>query len=79
MGSLFIAPPCRVMLPHASNRIAAACAAVGRWMRRLDAWLDPPSQGPQTAQDVLDYALRIENSHPSLAADLRSAAKRAND
>ena len=47
-------------------------------LRRLDQWqLRSHREEPKTAQEVLDWASRIESSDPGFAADLRYAALRA--
>jgi hypothetical protein len=47
-------------------------------LRRAQAWLKRMRADgePQTAEEVLAYARRIERDMPSLAADLRAAALR---
>jgi hypothetical protein len=46
-------------------------------LRRIDQWqLASHRYEPQTPQEVLDWAMRIEASDPGFAADLRSAALR---
>lgn len=58
---------------------SAIGASMLRVLRRVDAWLDHRSDDPQTPQEVLDWAQRIEQTDPGLASDLRGAALRAMD
>jgi hypothetical protein len=47
-------------------------------LRRLDQWqLRSYRDEPKTAQEVLDWAARIEATDPGFASDLRCAAMRA--
>ncbi len=47
-------------------------------LRRLDAWLlSRRSSEPQSAEDVLAWASRIEATEPGFAGDLRAAALRS--
>lgn len=47
-------------------------------LHRLDQWMvSRRSDEPQTADDVLAWASRIEASDPGFAADLRAAALRS--
>ena len=50
---------------------ALALRRVQRWLRRLSA-----DAQPQSADELLAYARRIESEMPGLAADLRGAALR---
>ncbi|MEO6623208.1 MAG: hypothetical protein ABIN37_00020 [Burkholderiaceae bacterium] len=54
-----------------SARTGVALRLVRGWRRRLAA-----DGEPQTADELLAYANRIESDRPSLAADLRAAALR---
>jgi hypothetical protein len=47
-------------------------------LRRIDQWqLESHRFEPKTAQEVLDWAMRIEATDPGFAADLRCAALRS--
>jgi len=76
-ASMSFGRPLRVTLPNTLSAFALASAALRRRLWQLGEWFDRPAQGPQTPQDVLAYALRIENSDPGFASDLRGAALRA--
>ena len=68
--------------PMATPRLAAwlglLAAALILRLRQLDAWLlsRHPSE-PQSAEEVLTWASRIEATEPGFAADLRAAALRS--
>ncbi len=64
--------------PRGARWAADAMAAVIQGIRRFDQWLlSARSAEPQTPQEVLEWARRIEAREPSFAADLRAAAQRA--
>lgn len=77
-ASMTFGRPTRVAVPRGSLWFAAAAGAVIGALRRLDQWqLKVSRQEPQTAEEVLAWASRIQASDPGFAADLRSAALRS--
>lgn len=77
-ASMTFGRPTRVTVPRGSLWFAAAAGAVIGALRRLDQWqLKFSRQEPQTAEDVLAWAKRIQSSDPGFAADLRAAALRS--
>ena len=67
--------PQRVASPRGAQWAALAALA---WRQGLE-WLQRVRQAerePQNAEELLDYAFRIERDMPGLAADLRAAALR---
>lgn len=77
-ASMTFGRPARLSAPRGSVWFAAAAGAVISALRRLDQWqLKVSRQEPQTAEEVLAWASRIQSSEPSFAADLRSAALRS--
>ncbi len=57
------------------NRTTAAVLSL---LRRLDRWqLSLRQERPMSAQDVLDWAQRLQTTDPGFAADLRAAALRS--
>ena len=77
-ASMTFGRPSRLALPSAAALFTSATARVIAALRRLDHWLlsaDRPE--PRTADEVLDWARRIENTDPGFAADLRAAALRS--
>jgi len=56
--------------------LAAALARMLRWGQVRLRSLSRAEREPQTAEEVLEYAFRIEGRMPGLAADLRAAALR---
>jgi hypothetical protein len=70
----------RLTFARSSRWFASAAGVVIGSLRRLDQWLlSPSSQEPQTPEEVMAWAYRIENTDPGLASDLRFAAMRAMD
>lgn len=68
----------RLSAPRGSVWFAALAGAVIGALKRLDQWqLKASRQEPQTAEDVLAWASRIQASDPGFAADLRAAALRS--
>ncbi len=64
--------------PRGSVWAANAMAALIQGIRKLDDWLlNARQQEPQTAEEVLAWARRIESREPGFAADLRAAAHRS--
>ena len=77
-ASMTFGRPARLTAPRGAVRFAAAAGAVISALRRLDQWqLKVSRQEPQTAEEVLAWASRIQSSDPGFAADLRSAALRS--
>jgi hypothetical protein len=75
----WIASPARGALAIAGlvgTVLAAVGASATRTYRSAERWVCQSAREPQTAQEVLDYAFRIERDMPSLASDLRAAAMR---
>jgi hypothetical protein len=56
--------------------LAAALTRLLRWGQAQLRSLSQAEREPQTAEEVLEYAFRIEGRMPGLAADLRAAALR---
>lgn len=78
-ASMTFGRPARLTMPRGAVWFAAAAGFLIDGLRRLDRWqlsLAKPAQ-PQTAEDVLAWAKRIEPTEPSFAADLRAAALRS--
>ena len=64
--------------PRGSVWAAHAMAALIQGIRKLDDWLLSARQTePQSAEEVLAWARRIEAREPGFAADLRAAAHRS--
>ncbi|MDT7836315.1 hypothetical protein [Aquabacterium sp. OR-4] len=77
-ASMTFGRPTRLTVPRGSLWLAAAAGAVIGALRRLDQWqLKFSRQEPQTAEDVLAWASRIQSSDPGFSADLRAAALRS--
>ena len=65
-------------LPRGVNLLAAFTGALLALLRRIDRWqLGAVRAEPQTAEEVLAWAARIQHSEPGFAADLRAAALRS--
>lgn len=78
-SSMTFGRPTRVVIPSASAWLAGITATLIQGLRRLDRWqLSLQHADPRTADEVLAWADRIENTEPGFAADLRSAALRAD-
>lgn len=76
-ASMTFGRPTRLIPPRGALWFGAAAAALITALRRLDQWqLRSADDTPQTPQDVLAWARRIEGTQPGLAADLRAAALR---
>lgn len=69
----------RVGLPRGSRWFANGAAVLIGLLRNIDRWQlkQAAPQGPQTAEEVLDWARNIEDSDPGFAADLRAAVYRS--
>jgi hypothetical protein len=66
-------------MPRGAVWFAAAAGFLIDGLRRLDRWqlsLAAPAR-PQTPEDVLAWASRVETTEPGFAADLRAAALRS--
>lgn len=78
-ASMTFGRPTRVVIPRGSAWLAGITAVLIDGLRRLDRWqLSLQHEEPRTAEDVLAWASRIEDTEPGFAADLRSAALRAD-
>ena len=72
--------PARLVTPRGVLWLGSLAAALIARLRRLDNWLLSSRQSePQSVEDVLAWACRIEATEPGFAADLRAAALRAKD
>lgn len=68
----------RVGLPRGSRWFANGAAVIIGLLRNIDQWqLKKTEQGPQTPEEVLEWASSIERSDPGFAADLRAAVYRS--
>lgn len=77
-GSMTFGHPARLTVPRGSLWAANLAVALISGLRRLDRWqLSLRREEPQTPEDLLAWASRIESSQPAFAADLRGAAQRA--
>ena len=78
--SMTFGRPARLSTPHASVWLGTVAAALIHQLQRWDAWLlGSRQQQPQTAEEVLAWADRIEANEPGFAADLRAAVLRSQD
>ena len=65
-------------VPRGSRWASSAMVALVGALRRMDNWLLASRQDePQTAEEVLAWAQRIESREPGFASDLRAAAQRS--
>jgi hypothetical protein len=71
--------PGRPAGPRKNALFAKLAGAAISGLRRLDQWQLSQQHGPQSAEDVLDWAQRIEAREPGFASDLRAAALRSMD
>lgn len=79
-ASMTFGRPTRLAIPRGSLWLGTLAAMLINQLRALDSWLlSTKQQEPQTAEDVLAWASRIEATEPGFAADLRAAALRAKD
>lgn len=77
-ASMTFGRPTRLAIPRSSIWLATLAAALIHGLRRLDTWLLSQRQdNPKTAEEVMDWASRIEQTEPGFAADLRAAALRS--
>ncbi|WP_144290227.1 hypothetical protein [Ideonella sp. A 288] len=78
-ASMSFGRPTRITIPRGSLWFANMAAALINGIRRIDRWqLAHRQNEPQTPEEVLAWASRIEASDPSFAADLRGAVQRSN-
>ena len=78
--SMTFGRPARNVTPLNVSWLAALAGGVIGSLHRLDAWLVSRRDAePQTADEVLAWASRIEATEPGFAADLRAAALRSMD
>ncbi len=79
-ASMTYGRPARLTIPRGSLWFANGASMLIEGLRRLDRWqLSLGRQEPRTAEDVLDWAARVEPTEPGFASDLRAAALRAMD
>ena len=79
-ASMTFGSPNRLAVPRGSMWLGSLAAALITSLRKLDNWLlSVKREEPQTANDVLEWAARIERTEPGFAADLRAAALRSMD
>ncbi len=77
-SSMTFGRPARLTFPRGGSWLAGLTALALAGLRRLDRWqLSAREPRPQTAQEVLDWASRLQATEPGFAADLRAAALRA--
>ena len=77
-ASMTFGRPTRLTVPRGSLWFANLAVALLSLLRRIDQWqLKSMRAEPQTAEEVLDWARRIETTDPSMSADLRAAALRS--
>ena len=77
-ASMTFGRPARLNIPRGSLWFAAGATALIEGLRRLDRWqLSLHREEPRSADDVLEWANRIEASEPGFASDLRAAALRS--
>jgi hypothetical protein len=69
--------PTRVAFPSISSWFAQLTGALISLLRRMDRWQLAARDEPKTPEQVLAWAMRIQNSDPGFASDLRAAALRA--
>jgi len=78
-SSMTFGRPARLVIPAGTTWLAGITATLIDGLRRLDRWqLSMQHAQPRTAEEVMAWADRIENTEPGFAADLRSAALRAD-
>ena len=79
-ASMSFGRPTRLTIPRGALWFGSLATLLINALRRLDRWqLGLPQQEPRTAEEVLAWATRIENSDPGFASDLRAAAMRSLD
>lgn len=80
-ASMSFGRPARLNIPRGAMWFATGAAMLIEGLRRLDRWQLRVSQKsePRTAEEVMDWAQRIEPTEPGFASDLRAAALRSMD
>ncbi len=77
-ASMTFGRPTRLAVPLGSIWLATLAAALIQGLRRLDHWMLSQRQDhPKSAEAVMDWANRIEQTEPGFASDLRAAALRS--
>jgi hypothetical protein len=77
-ASMTFGRPTRLAIPRGAIWLGSFAAALIHALRRLDNWLlSERRDNPKTAEEVMDWANRIESTEPGFAADLRAAALRS--
>ena len=78
-ASMTFGRPTRLATHRPAALAASLAALLIEGLRRLDRWqLSLKQDEPRNVEEVLAWANRIEPTDPSFAADLRSAAMRAD-
>ncbi len=76
--SMSFGRPLRANLTYPSKLLSQFTAWMLNSLRQLDRWqLGHHQEQPKSAQDVLDWADRLQAREPGFASDLRAAALRA--
>jgi len=77
-ASMTFGRPTRMTVPRGALWLGKLTAVLLSSLRKLDRWqLSLQRQEPQTAEEVMAWAKRIERTEPGFAADLRAAAMRS--
>jgi len=77
-ASMTFGRPTRMTVPRGALWFGNFTAFLLNSLRKLDRWqLSLQRQEPQTAEEVMAWAKRIERTEPGFAADLRAAAMRS--
>ena len=77
-ASMTFGRPTRLAIPRGSIWLASLAVGLIHALRRLDTWLlSQRQEDPKTAEEVMAWASRIEQTEPGFAADLRGAALRS--
>ena len=77
-ASMSFGRPTRLTIPRGSLWLGTLAAWLITQLREWDRWLlSSRQEEPQTAEDVLAWASRIEATEPGFAADQRAAALRS--
>lgn len=77
-ASMTFGRPARLKAPRGALWFGSAAAALLNALRSADRWLlDTRAEKLKSAEEVLEWARRIEPNEPSFAADLRAAALRS--
>lgn len=79
-ASMSFGRPTRLVVPRSSLWLGSLAVLLIQQLRALDGWLlSTRQQAPKNAEEVMAWASRIEATEPGFAADLRTAALRAQD